>query len=222
MRAGALLLALTLTRPAALMGQVGHPPESSPYSDLHKGNSFTVLGGRFLGGGGSLGVGPNSGYTFGIRYDLWASRALALGLGVERGNLQRLIVDPTQPVAQRVSGPVGQKVTFAEAFITLNLTGGKTWHGFAPFTGIVGGVAFAESTPADTSAYNFGKKFFFAPAAGFRMFLGDRLHLRAEVRGSFWRLAYPSSFQTGITPVTSNVSEWTLTPWFVVGLGLII
>ncbi|MGE5231210.1 MAG: hypothetical protein ACM3NS_05670, partial [Deltaproteobacteria bacterium] len=168
------------------------------------------------------GVGPNSGYTFGIRYDFRASRALALGLGVERANLQRLIVDPTQPVAARISGPVDQKVTFAEAFITLNLTGGKTWHGFAPFTGLVSGVAFAESTPADTSGYKFGKKFFFGPAAGFRLFLGNRLHLRAEVRGNFWKLSYPSSFQAGVTPVTASVSEWNLSPWFVAGLGFIL
>ncbi len=222
LRTPAAWLTLALVCPGLLLAQVGHPPESSPYHDLAKGNSFTVTGGKFLGDGGRVGVGPNSGYTFGIRYDFRASRALALGLGVERGNLQRLIVDPTQPVAQRVSGPVDQKVTFAETFITLNLTGGKTWHGFAPFTGVVGGVAFAESTPADTSGYNFGKKFFFGPAAGFRMFVGNRLHLRAEVRGNFWKLSYPSSFQAGVTPVTANVSEWNLSPWFVVGLGLII
>jgi len=222
MRLSTALLIPALACPPLLAAQVGHPPQSSPYSDLAKGNSFTVLGGRFMGDGGRLGVGPNSGYTFGIRYDLRASRALAFGLGVERGNLQRLIITPSQPVAERTSGPVDQQVTFAEAFITLNLTGGKTWHGFAPFTGIVGGVAFATSTPADTSGYNFGKKFFFAPAAGFRLFLGDRLHLRAEARASFWKLSYPPSFNAGITPVTANVSEWNLTPWFVVGLGLII
>jgi hypothetical protein len=222
MRASTALLFVTLLCPAAAAGQVGHPPQSSPYSDLGKGNSITFVGGRFLGDGGRQGVGPNSGYTFGLRYDFRASRALALGLGVERGNLERLIIDPTKAVDQRVSGPVDQKVTFAEAYITLNLTGGKTWHGFAPFTGLVTGVAFASSTPADTSGYNFGKKFFFGPAAGFRMFLGNRLHLRGEVRANFWKLSYPASFQAGTTPVTADVSEWNLSPWFVVGLGYIL
>jgi hypothetical protein len=222
MRASSALLLAILLCPAVAAGQVGHSPQSSPYSDLAKGNSLTLLGGQFLGDGGRLGVGPNSGHTFGIRYDLRASRALALGLGVERGNLERLIIDPTKAVDQRVSGPVAQNVTFAEAFITLNLTGGKTWHGFAPFTGIVGGLAFAGSTPADTSGYNFGKKLFFGPAAGFRMFLGNRLHLRGEVRASFWKLSYPASFQAGTTPVTADVSEWNLSPWFVVGLGYIL
>jgi hypothetical protein len=224
MRASAapLALAVALACPALALGQVGHPPQSSPYSDLAKGNSITFVGGRFMGDGGRVGVGPNSGYTFGLRYDLRASRALALGLGVERGNLERLIVNPFDAVGQQVSGPVDQKVTFVEAFITLNLTGGKTWHGFAPFTGVVTGAAFATSTPADTTGYNFGKKFFFGPAAGFRMFLGNRLHLRAEARASFWKLSYPPSFHAGITPITADVSEWNLTPWFVVGLGFIM
>lgn len=220
-RAAAPALALFVC-PILLAAQVGHSPQRSPYSDLAKGNSITFMGGRFMGDGGRVGVGPNSGYTFGIRYDFHASKPLALGLGVERGNLERLIVNPFNAADQRVSGPVDQKVTFIDAFITLNLTGGKTWHGFAPFTGIFGGVAFAESTPADTTGYNFGRKGFFGPGAGFRMFLGNRLHLRAEARASFWKLSYPSSFNAGVTPVTADVKEWNLTPWFVVGLGFIM
>lgn len=213
---------LALGGASAASAQVGHPPRSSPYHDLGKGSSFTLVGGRLLGNGGRLGVGPNSGNTYGVRFDLRASRALSLGLGVERGNLERLIIDPTKPVDERVTGPVDQNVTMAEALITLNLTGGKTWHGFAPFVGLVGGAAFAERTDADTSGYNFGTKAFFAPATGFRLFLGDRFHLRGEVRANFWKLSYPASFRNGTDPVTSDAKEWNLAPWFVVGVGLIL
>ena len=213
---------LALVCPVAARAQVGHPPQSSPYHDLAKGSSFTAMGGWLLGDGGRLGVGPNSGHTFGGRFDLRASRALSIGIGGERGHLERLIIDPTQPVDQRVSGPVSQNVTFVEAFLTLNLTGGKSWHGFAPFVGLVGGAAFAEKTPADTSGYNFGTKGFFAPATGFRLFLGDRFHLRGEVRANFWKLSYPTSFRSGTEPVTADAKEWNLAPWFAVGLGLIL
>ena len=222
MRAFAAITALALVCPMAATAQVGHPPASSPYHDLAKGSSFTFTGGRLLGNGGRAGVGPRDGYTFGVRFDLHASRPLAFGLGLERGNLQRVIVDPTQPVGQRNSGPVDQNVTFVEAVFTLNLTGGKTWHGFAPFIGLVGGAAFGTRTPADTSGYNFGTKGFFAPAAGFRLFLGDRLHIRGEVRGNFWKLSYPTSFRTGSDPVTLDAKEWNLSPWFAVGMGLIL
>jgi hypothetical protein len=222
MRIATTVAALALLCPALAMSQVGHAPQSSPYHDLAKGSSFTIVGGRFLGNGGRIGVGPRDGYTYGVRFDFHASRPLAFGLGVERGNLERLLVDPTQPVAQRVSGPVDEKVTFAEGLITLNLTGGKTWHGFAPFVGLVGGAAFGTRIAADTSGYNFGTKGFFAPSTGFRMFLGDRLHLRGEVRANFWKLSYPTSFRTGTEPVTADASEWNLSPWFVVGLGFIL
>ena len=68
----------------------------------------------------------------------------------------------------------------------------------------------------------FGTKGFFAPATGFRLFLGDRFHLRAEVRGNFWKLSYPASFRSGTEPVTADAKEWNLAPWFAVGMGLIL
>jgi hypothetical protein len=121
-----------------------------------------------------------------------------------------------------VSGPVDQNVTFIEGVVTFNITGGKTWHGLAPFVSLIGGAAIGSSTPADPSGYNFGNKGFFAPTAGFRFFLGDRLHLRGEVRGNFWKLSYPPSFGIGTVPVTLDASEWNLSPWFGFGLGFIL
>ena len=120
-----------------------------------------------------------------------------------------------------VTGPVDQSVVFAEALITLNLTGGKTWNGFAPFVGVAGGFGFGSDVPADTSGYDFGTKFFFAPAAGTRVFFGDRVHLRAEFRANFWKLSYPPSFLAAPDPViiTGQDSEWDLSPWVLFGIG---
>ncbi len=211
-----LVLAGLAAAPAA--AQVGHAPAKSPYRDIKQGSSITFTGGRFLGNGGDVGVGPNDGWTFGGRFDFRSGRALALGVGVSYAQLQRLIVDP---FLDEVSGPVDQSVVFAEALITLNLTGGKTWNGFAPFVGLAGGFGFASDVPADTSGFDLGTKFFFAPAAGTRVFFGDRVHLRAEARATFWKLAYPLSFREGPDPViiTGADSEWDLSPWILVGLG---
>ncbi len=213
-----LVLVLVLTSPRSLAAQVGHAPASSPYRDIEQGSSITLTGGRFLGNGGDVGVGPNDGLTFGGRFDFRAGRALSVGLGVSYAQLERLIVDPFE---DQVRGPVDQAVVFAEALITLNLTGGKTWNGFAPFVGLVGGLGFAESVPADTSGYNLGTKFFFAPTAGTRVFFGRRVHVRAEFRANFWRLNYPPSFLEGPDPViiTGQDSEWDLSPWIVFGIG---
>jgi hypothetical protein len=204
--------------PATAASQVGHPPAKSPYRDIKQGSSITFTSGRILGNGGDVGVGPNSGWTFGGRFDFRSGRALALGLGVSYGQLERLIVDP---FTDQVTGPVDQSVFFTEALITLNLTGGKTWNGFAPFIGFAGGFGFGSKVPADTSGYDFGTKFFFAPGGGTRVFLGDRLHVRAEFRGLFWKLTYPLSFREGPDPViiTGADSEWDLSPWLIFGIG---
>src|SRR6266545_5646881 len=128
MVAGWLLLGL----PAEAGAQVGHPPGASPYHDIRRGHTFTPLGGYFSGDGGRFGIAPHSGTIYGFRYDIRAATALEMGLGFARGSLDRLIVDPFVELANRVSGPVKQTVTFAEFDLQLNLTGGKTWHRLAP------------------------------------------------------------------------------------------
>ena len=225
-----VLASLALATPA--LAQVGHKPESSPYRDIRKGHTVTALYGHFGGNGGRFGIAPHDRPVYGLHYDLRSGSTIQVGLGVARGKLQRLIVNPFVQLANRVSGPVDQTVTFAELNIQFNLTGGKTWHRLAPFVNVGTGITFPTSTPADTSKFEFGKKIYLAPSAGFRVFLTDRLHLRGEARALFWKLKYPSTFtaepplEPGNPPDHSNAvitdgntSEWTSSSWLQVGLG---
>jgi hypothetical protein len=211
--------------------QVGHRPGDSPFRDIRKGHTFTVTGGYFGGSGGEFNIGPHRGEVFGARYDIRTANTLQIGLAVARGKLDRFIVDPFVLLANRRSGPVQQLVTFAEIALQFNLSGGKSWHRIAPFIGAGVGLAFGRATPADTSQYEFGRKIYVAPSAGFRFFITDRLHLRGEARATFWKLKYPATFQAepteepGIPPnsnaviVGNNLTEWTASPWLQVGLG---
>lgn len=215
----------------AVSAQVGHTPSSSPYRDIRRGHTVTVFGGQIGGAGGRFGIGPHEGPVFGARYDIRTSRALQLGIGASRGTLERMIVDPFVQLNRRTTGPVDQGVTFLEFDLQFNVTGGKTWHRLAPFVGTGGGLAFAGGTAADTSDFKFGRKFFFVPHAGVRVFLTRRLHLRAEARSAFWKLSYPVTFQLEppLQPGTGGVSnavitdgrtnEWVTTTWLQVGLG---
>ncbi len=226
---GGLLLS-ALAVPSAV-AQVGHSPEASPYRDIRKGHSITATGGYLTGDGGDLNIGPHGGAVFGARYDIRTSRTIQFGLGLAHGSLERFIVNPFVSLVNRRSGPVSQSLTFAEVDLQFNLTGGKTWRRIAPFVAGSAGLAFASGTPADTSRYEFGNKFYIAPAAGFRFFLGERIHLRAEARLTFWKLNYPTTFQqepveepgTEENPnaviTSNNLSEWTATPWLQAGLG---
>jgi hypothetical protein len=231
LRGAALALAVLcrLSSPAA--AQVGHAPGSSPYQDIQKGHSVTFTGGWFGGSGGRFGIAPHGGPTYGLRYDLRAGSTIQFGLGAARGELDRLIVDPFVELANRTTGPVTQTVTFAELNIQFNVTGGKSWHRIAPFAGSGFGITFPSGTSADTSGFELGHKVYLAPFAGFRLFITDHLHLRAEARGVFWKLKYPSSFETEpvLEPGTDEspnavitdgrVSEWVATPWLQAGLG---
>jgi hypothetical protein len=225
--AGFLLLGL----PAEARAQVGHPPNASPYHDIRRGHTFVPLGGYFSGDGGRFGIAPHSGGVYGFRYDIRTATALEMGLGFARGSLERLIVNPDETLANRVSGPVKQTVTFAEFDLQLNLTGGKTWHRLAPFVGAGVGLTLPSGTAQDTSGFKFGHKLYFIPSAGLRIFLTDRLHLRGEARTTFWKLKYPTSFteEPTLEPGTvdspnavitdGNLSEWTTSSWLQVGLG---
>jgi hypothetical protein len=227
-----LLVGLSLTiGPAAMVAQVGHPPQSSPYRDIRRGHTFSALGGYFSGDGGEFGIGPQDGAIFGVRYDIRTSRAIQMGIGVSYAQLNRFIVNPCVQLANRRSGPVDQSVTFAEVDLQFNVTGGKSWRRIAPFVAVGGGLAFAGGTPADTSRYEFGNKFYVAPSVGTRVFLTDRLHLRLEARATFWKLKYPTTFQA--EPVEepgtpddpnavipgNNLTEWTTSSWLQAGLG---
>ncbi len=222
-----MTLALTLLLPTLAFAQVGHPPGRSPYHDIPRGHTVTGLAGLFGGTGGRFGIAPHDGPVFGLRYDIRTASPIQLGLQLGRGNLERLIVDPFVVLENRVRGPVDQTVSFVEIDLQLNLTGGKTWHRLAPFVGVGGGLALPSGTAADTSGFELGKKIYFAPHAGFRFFLTDRVHLRTDARVIFWKLNYPASFTREPTedptlpPVIDDgrVSEWSTASWLQAGLG---
>jgi hypothetical protein len=226
------LTALFALLPATLAAQVGHRPESSPYRDIRKGHTVTPYFGQFGGSGGRFEIGPHDGHIYGLRYDLRTGSTIQIGLAIARADLQRLIVDPFDSLSRRVSGPVDQKVTFAEANLQLNLTGGKTWHRLAPYVGTGVGLTFPSGVPADTSKFELGKKIYLVPNLGIRIFITDRLSLRGEARALFIKLKYPSTFEDepaaepGNPPDNSNavitdgrVSEWITNSVLLVGLG---
>jgi hypothetical protein len=221
---------------APLSAQVGHPPGRSPYRDIVHGKSLTAMYGDVGGTGGQIGVGPHDGRSYGVRFDIRVGTPLQFGLTLARANLKRLIVSADDSVSNRVDGPVDQRLTMVEGALQLNLTGKKTWNHLAPFLagtiGYVGGSGLPASEP-DSSGYKFGSKFYFAPAAGVRVFFGRSLHLRLEARQLFWKLTYPSSYlvepaaQPSTDPAKPNavltgpkLTEWTGGREFRLGLGV--
>jgi hypothetical protein len=188
---------------------------------------FGTLGGD----GGEARVGPHSGNTYGLRFGFRMSGFIEGGLSLSYMDLERFIVDADDSVATRVSGPVKQNVVTIEAALQFNLTGGKTWHNIQPFfTGGLG-YAFGSSTDADTSGFEFGKRFSISPGVGLRYYLGQRVQLRLEARRHFWKLKYPASFleepeeEPGSEDDPNSVitsgkdNEWASGWWLMGGIG---
>jgi hypothetical protein len=223
--------AISVLAVAQLTAQVGHPPGDSPFRDIRKGHTLTAVGGYFRGTGGEFNIGPHKGAVYGGRYDIRTGSTIQIGLGLAHGSVDRFIVNPFVLLANRRSGPVKQSLTLADIGFQFNVTGGKSWNRLAPFFAAGVGLAFAGDTPADTSRYDFGRKFYLSPSIGTRVFLSDRLHIRAEARAVFWKLNYPATFQA--EPVEQpgtpdepnavipgdNLSEWTASPWLQLGVG---
>lgn len=223
----ALLLAVPLQLPA----QVGIPPAASPYRDIRPGTMFEGYAGTVMGAGGPLHAGPRDGPVMGIRALLRANATVSLGFGAWGALTKRTIIDPTAAPAAQEAGEADQELIGGEALLQLNATGGKTWHGLAPFLGVGLGLLTAPATN-DDAGYEFGTKFYFAPMLGTRIFLGERFSLRAEARGFIWKLKYPATWAleptddpgTADDPHAVNPSarsgEYVVAPTLSVGLGI--
>lgn len=212
--------------PDTVPAQVGHDPLHSPYRTLRYSQFVGLTGGAFQGSGGALGVAPHHGKTIGLRYDFLANGTVTLGIAASYADLERLVVNPTKPIATAVSGPIKQTAGIGELILQFNVTGGKSWHRLAPF--ISGGMGFvlASRTPQDSSGFKFRTRFAVTPGIGTRVFLTDRLFLRLEARVPFWQLSYPASYRTvpSTDPTQPPVlvsprKEWTTSGWFMVGLS---
>jgi hypothetical protein len=225
-RAVSLLLAAWAALANPARAQVGHDPARSPYRTLRFGQFLSLIGGRFQGDGGQLGVAPHHGTTVGLRYDFLSNSTVSLGLAATYGDLERLVVDPTKPIETAVSGPVKQQVGIGEVILQFNVTGSKTWHRLAPFISGGLGLMLGSSTPEDNSGFNFKRRFTLTPGIGTRILLADRLFLRVEARSLFWSVTYPVSYRQvpSTAPTKPPVlaapnKEWLANGWYTIGLS---
>jgi len=224
----ALALALAAWPTDPLAAQVGVPPAKSPYRDIIYGNGWTPTVGYLWGDGGPLGLSPNSGMTYGVRFDFRFSGLLQGWAGLEYMDAQRMVVHPDDSLQYRFSGPVEAPLWLPTIGLQANLTGAKRWNGFAPFAAFTFGAAIGQKAPEDSSDFDFGTKLLLAPSFGTRVFLGDRVHLRAEALAYFWKMKYPSTWlsapedePTAPPPVTlDGLEDWVPTWSLRFGLGI--
>jgi hypothetical protein len=229
-----LIIALMLAPSVAAIAQVGYMPTQSPFRVIEHGMYLEATGGKVFGGGGLLNVGPRDGISEGLRLVVRGKNTLQFSFGVWTANTKRHWIDGDDSVDTRDKGLVDHRLIGVEFGTQMNVTGGKTWHGLAPYASFGLGLVHGQATPADTSGYSFGTKIYFAPGLGTRIFAGQRLYLKIDARALVWKLEYPGSYsqepakQPG-NGTTSNAvnptglaSQYTITPEIRFGIGFVL
>lgn len=214
-------------RPA--VGQVGHDPANSPYRDVTLKPTLSPYFGYLMADRGRARVGVSNALTFGVRYELPTGRSLLFQFGTAYLRGDRFVADPradsTSP--QRLTGPFNAAVLLADIGVQLRLTGTKSWHGMAPYAGVGLGMLFDADSPTDSSGYKFGTKLTLSGTTGMRLYPSRRITINAEARAQLWRLKYPLSFHdtnqapdhSTVVPLRDPLNDWTLHPWFSLGIG---
>ncbi len=218
--AGVAAFALTALPAVRLTAQAGHDPAHSPYKDIHRGVTFRVTGGYFAGSRGSdnVPVGASNGPTAGIRFELQASGALTVAAGVSYANTTAFYKTAYDSVPRTV-GPINNDIVLTDFGLLLSLTGGKTWRGFQPYIGATLGLAIGSKIAADTSGYNFGNKFTYAPEVGVRWYPARRISAELGGRLLVYHLSFPTIYRLRVLPITAPLSETTIHPWGTFGLA---
>lgn len=229
----ALGLALAHLPTGPLAAQVGTAPGASPYRDILHGNGWTVTAGQLFGDGGPLKLSPNSGRTLGLRYDIRLSGLLSGYASLGYIAAERMMLNPDDSIVNRFDGPVDQAIWTPEIGMQVNLTGPKRWHGLAPYLSVGLGAAVGEGVAEDTTTFDFGTKLMLTPAAGVRVYIGQRVHLRVEGMYYYWKMKYPGSWigepaaqppasGESNAPIksTEDLDDWIPTPSLRIGFGV--
>jgi hypothetical protein len=208
-----------------LAAQVGTVPANSPFRDLEKRQDLTLLFGASFGGHDKVGAAPRGGSAFGVRYDVnLGDSPLTFTTSLMRQSASRDVLQPGQPLANRIGVRVSQPLWMIDAGLTLLLTGNRSWRGLAPSVTFGVGLVTDNKLISDSSRYQFGNRF--APVLGFGLKYApvrSRWTVRADLTNRFYSVAYPQTFRDstpGIpTIVGPNVkSSWTRNTMLTLGL----
>jgi hypothetical protein len=156
-------------------------------------------------------MGPQAAPIFGVQYQIRASGPLSLRLSTgyiaskRKVFLAEAVNDSTEIRAIDTGREVNLGILLVEGGFLFHLTGPRTYHGIAPFTGITVGMARRirggdpqDSTIAAPERYHFGPAFAVAADLGTDVFLTRTFSLRLELNGRLLRESAPAGFRSVI------------------------
>ena len=216
MRRLATIAGVLLASAGALGAQdVGHQPSQSPYRDLLFRQELALFGGLYSGSEGIAGVAPGGGPAIGLRYEIRIGGPAHFTARLTHARTERTILDPDLPDDERNLGTRSWPITIADAGISINLTGQKSWRRLVPY--LAGGVGVASDfgKEGDPGGFEFGTPFAFTVGAGVRRDMDGPIQLRVDIADYIYQLDYPSTYTTAptgstpILPAGSSTNQWT-------------
>ncbi len=212
-----VLAALLAALPGALAAQqeVGNEPDHSPYRDILTHQSFTLFAGRFAGNTAAAAVGARPGFMLGARLQVRISAAVDIWATMGEVWTSRLQINAGGSAVDtaKVMGDLKVRLVSADLALALNLTGAKTWHGFAPYVGLGAGITTPTTKTVDPGGYELGSDFTLVPTVGTRLFLTRSLSLRFEFRDYYYRYSYPLAYY--VQPFAGHADKSPVLPFSV-------
>jgi hypothetical protein len=204
--------ALALFVASPVLAQVGHEPESSPYSDLEFRQELTPYGGYARARVDDAGVLPQSASIAGLRYELYLGGPVSLTSDLSAMFSDRTVIDPTRPAASRFVGTETASVYGADLGIALGLTGRKSWHNLVPQVRAGVGVLHSEAAD-DTTGLKFGTPFAITFGAGVKFVTRGRLQLRADIGTRLFKQKYPDAYYRTASDNTAVLTDSKRSYW---------
>ncbi|MDP9177604.1 MAG: hypothetical protein M3O61_07995 [Gemmatimonadota bacterium] len=222
------VLAVFAGSSAAAQVSTGYPPERSPYRDLEYHHEATLFGGYFRPSADPAGVAPRGGGLAGIRYEVVVGGPAQLVVRLAEAFTERNVINPTEPAATRSLGVRSWPVYLADAGISLNLTGQRSFRGIVPviYTGL--GIATDAGKKVDEDPYRLGTTFAISVAGGLRFVPGGRLQIRADVGTYMYQIKYPSQYyvltsdNTSVLDADQAKNFWKRNGAFTLGVSYLL
>jgi hypothetical protein len=207
-RALPFALAIVIAAPcvSSLGAQVGHTPETSPYTDLRGRQALTLSTGLLAPGGDLAGVGPRTGMHYSARYELLLAGPLWLQMRATYApKMERTYKDPLLTGAARELGTSVRPMAGLEGGFLINVTGNKAWHRIVPQ--VHGGLGWVTGGTAkfDPGGYRFGNKLTFSYGVGTRLVTGREWEGHVDLTHLFWRYNYPQDYGPNGTAGTASI-----------------
>jgi hypothetical protein len=189
--------------------QLGYPPSRSPYVDVDQTQELTTFFGYFSAKHDPAKVAPIGALLAGLQYEWRAGGPAHLGTDFMVVNSTRTPKDPSLAPPAQILGSQSDPLYAIDGFLSLSLTGDRSWHHLIPMTGFGVGL-ISDLKSADVGGFQYGTKFTIPWGFSLRWIPGNgHLQVRGDMKDWMYPIAYPEGYYISTTAAPPILSSTT-------------